>query len=67
MTAEEHRAYVDYPNLARPMEDMERQRIYANFLLSEERKESKKIPVIKVFSEFRQKQLILLMFLATLK
>ena len=42
MTAEEHRAYVDYLNLARQMEDMERQRIYANFLLSEERKESKK-------------------------
>ena len=42
MTTEEHRAYVDYPNLARPMEDMERQLIYANFLLSEERKESKK-------------------------
>ena len=28
MTAEEHRAYVDYMNLARQMEDMERQHIY---------------------------------------
>lgn len=28
MTAEEHRAYVDYLNLARQMEDMERQHIY---------------------------------------
>ena len=28
MTAEEHRAYVDYLNLVRQMEDMERQHIY---------------------------------------
>lgn len=28
MTAEEHRAYVDYLNLSRQMEDMERQHIY---------------------------------------
>ena len=28
MTAEEHRAYMDYLNLARQMEDMERQHIY---------------------------------------
>ncbi|MCU6743592.1 hypothetical protein OCV77_03585 [Suilimivivens aceti] len=28
MTAEEHRAYVDYLNLALQMEDMERQHIY---------------------------------------
>ena len=28
MTSEEHRAYVDYLNLARQMEDMERQHIY---------------------------------------
>lgn len=28
MTAEEHQAYVDYLNLARQMEDMERQHIY---------------------------------------
>lgn len=28
MTTEEHRAYVDYLNLARQMEDMERQHIY---------------------------------------
>ena len=28
MTAEEHRTYVDYLNLARQMEDMERQHIY---------------------------------------
>lgn len=28
MPAEEHRAYVDYLNLARQMEDMERQHIY---------------------------------------
>jgi len=28
MTAEEHRAYVDYLNPARQMEDMERQHIY---------------------------------------
>ena len=28
MKAEEHRAYVDYLNLARQMEDMERQHIY---------------------------------------
>ena len=28
MTAEEHRAYVDYLNLTRQMEDMERQHIY---------------------------------------
>ncbi len=28
MTAEEHRAYVDYLNIARQMEDMERQHIY---------------------------------------
>ena len=27
-TAEEHRAYVDYLNLVRQMEDMERQHIY---------------------------------------
>ena len=28
MTAEEHRAYVNYLNLVRQMEDMERQHIY---------------------------------------
>jgi len=28
MTSEEHRAYVDYLNLVRQMEDMERQHIY---------------------------------------
>ena len=28
MTAEEHQAYVDYLNLVRQMEDMERQHIY---------------------------------------
>ena len=28
VTADEHRAYVDYLNLARQMEDMERQHIY---------------------------------------